>query len=104
MSVSERVRVLAVVTLSPLSKSRVLAEMGIPRRTYYNWARQEKEKGLRDGECRNRRPWNKVKMDEEKLVIDRARSSPKALAPGSSLSGWLISTVSGFQSPRCIGY
>ena len=44
MSASERAEVLAVVAASPLSKSRILAEMGIPRRTYYNWVRREKER------------------------------------------------------------
>ena len=87
MSVSERARVLAVVTLSPLSKSQVLAEMGIPRRTYYNWVRREKEKESGDAKYTNRRPWNKVGEEEEKLVIDMARASPKASALGSFLSG-----------------
>ena len=43
MSASERGGVLAVVAASPLSKRQALAEMGIPRRTYYNWVRREKE-------------------------------------------------------------
>jgi len=47
------------------------------RRTYYNWVRREKEKGLRDGKSKSRRPWNKVAVEEEKLVIDMARSSPE---------------------------
>jgi putative transposase len=66
-----------VVALSSLSKSQVLKEMGIPRRTYYNWVRREEEKGLRDGKSRSRWPWNKVAVEEEKLVIDMARSSPE---------------------------
>ena len=77
MSASERARVLAVLSLSPLSKTQVLAQMGVPRRTYYNWVRRQKEKGLRDGKSRSRRPWNKVAREEEKLVIDMARSSPE---------------------------
>ena len=77
MSARERAMVLAMVAVSPLSKSRVLEELRIPRRTYYNWVRREKEKGLRDGACRKRRPWNKVAREEETLVIDRARSSPE---------------------------
>ena len=34
---SEKAGVLVEVVASPLSKRQVLAEMGIPRRTYYNW-------------------------------------------------------------------
>ena len=43
MNALERAGVLAVVAASPLSKSRALAEMGVPRRTYYNWVRRERE-------------------------------------------------------------
>ncbi len=74
MNASERAGVLAVVATSPLSKGRALAEMGIPRRTYYNWVRQVKGS---NGKSRSRRPWNKVKAEEEKSVIDQARVSPE---------------------------
>lgn len=68
---------LAVIAISPLSKSRTLAEMGIPRRTYYNWVRRERENKLGDGKSKSRRPWNKVKADEEQLVTEQARASPE---------------------------
>ncbi len=77
MSASEKDGVLTVVAASPLSKRQILAEMGIPRRTYYNWVRREKEDKPRDAKNRNGRPWNKVKAEEEKLVIDQARASPE---------------------------
>jgi len=77
MSASERGGVLAVVAASLLSKRQALAEMGIPRRTYYNWVRREKESKSRDAKSRSGRPWNKVKAEEEKLVIDQARASPE---------------------------
>jgi len=32
---------------------------------------------LGDGKSKSRRPWNKVKAEEEKLVIDQARASPE---------------------------
>ena len=77
MSAHERARVLATVATSSLSKSHALAEMGIPRRTYYNWVRREEESKLGDGKSKSKGPWNKVKADEEKLVIDQARASPE---------------------------
>jgi len=77
MSASERARILTVVAASPLSKRQTLAEMGIPRRTYYNWVRRGKESKSRDVKSRSGRPWNKVKAEEEKLVIDQARASPE---------------------------
>jgi putative transposase len=77
MSASEIAEVLSVLALSPLSKSQVLKEMGIPRRTYYNWVRREKEGKLGSSRCKSGRPWNKVAQEEEPLVIDMARSSPE---------------------------
>ncbi len=47
MSANERAGVLAAVAASPLSKRQALAEIGIPRRTYYNWIRREKESKTR---------------------------------------------------------
>ena len=61
MSVYAGAGLLAVVAASSLSKSQALAEMGIPRRTYYNWLRREKESKLGDGKSKSRRSWNKVK-------------------------------------------
>ena len=40
MSISEKAGILAVVAASSLSKRQVPAEMGILRRTYYNWVRR----------------------------------------------------------------
>jgi putative transposase len=77
MSVNERSGVLAIIAASPSSKSQALAEMGIPRRTYYNWLRRETQGNLGEGKNKNRRPWNKVKAEEEKLLIDQARASPE---------------------------
>ena len=77
MSASERARVLAVVAASPISKRQALAEMGVPRRTYYNWVRRDKESKLGDDKSKSWRPWNKVKAEEEKLVIDQARAAPE---------------------------
>ena len=77
MSTKERAGVLAVVAASPLSKRKALAEMGIPRRTYYNWVRREQQSKLGDGKNKSRGPWNKVKAEEGKLVIDQARTSPE---------------------------
>ena len=77
MNESEKAGVLSMVAASPLSKRQALSEMGIPRRTYYNWVRQEKRSKLRDINGKSRRPWNKVKAEEEKLVTAQARASPE---------------------------
>ena len=77
MNTSEKAGILTVVAASPLSKRQALAEIDIPRRTYYNWIRREKESNTRGVKIESRRPWNKVKAEEEKLVIARARTSPE---------------------------
>jgi len=74
MSALEKAMVLALLAKSSRTKSRTLAEIGIPRRTYYNWVKQEKAVGKKS---ENRRPWNRIKAEEEKLVIDHARASPE---------------------------
>ena len=74
MSVLDKAMVLALVNTSATSKSQTLVEMGIPRRTYYNWVRQEK---VGDKKAVSRRPWNRVREEEEQMVIDDARASPE---------------------------
>jgi len=74
MSALEKAMVLALLAKSSRTKSQTLAEIGIPRRTYYNWVKQKKAVGKKS---ENRRPWNRIKAEEEKLVIDHARASPE---------------------------
>ncbi len=71
MNASEKAKVLAAFSVSPMRKSQALAGMGIPRRTYYNWVRRQRE----SDNGRKRVPWNRLKAEEEKLVIDQARAS-----------------------------
>ena len=77
MSANERAGVLAAVAAAPQFNAREEAEIDIPRRTYYNWIRREKESNTRGVKIENRRPWNKVKAEEEKLAIGQARASPE---------------------------
>ena len=51
-----------------------MAEIGIPRRTYYNWVKQEKAVGKKSVK---RWPWNRIMEEEEQLVLERARASPE---------------------------
>jgi transposase len=74
MSALEKAMVLALLARSSRTRSQTLAEIGIPRRTYYNWVKQKKDGGKKS---ENRRPWNRIKTEEEKLVIDHARASPE---------------------------
>ena len=74
MSVLEKSMVLALVAESSTNKSQTLAEIGIPRRTYYNWVKKE-EAG--ENKFAKRRPGNRLKAEEEQMVMDHARASPE---------------------------
>jgi len=74
MSAMEKAMVLALLNTSTTSKSQTLVEIGIPRRTYYNWVKQEK---AGDKKSVKRRPWNRIMEEEEQLVLERARASPE---------------------------
>ncbi|MFC1929872.1 helix-turn-helix domain-containing protein [Chloroflexota bacterium] len=73
MSALEKVMVMALVNTSTASKSQTLVEIGIPRRTYYNWVKQE----ARGRKAVNRRPWNRIKEEQEQMVMDHAWASPE---------------------------
>jgi len=47
--------------------------LGIPRRTYYNWVRRQKE----GGGVGRRTPWNRLRAEEEVAVVAQARGSPE---------------------------
>ncbi|MFC1981379.1 DDE-type integrase/transposase/recombinase, partial [Chloroflexota bacterium] len=54
----------------------------MPRRTYYNWVKKEKAGGKKSAK---RRPWNRLKAEEEQMVIDHARASPELSSRQPSL-------------------
>ena len=77
MSADDKARVVAAVAVSPHSKVRTLARLGISRRTYYNWVRRQREARLEGGDDRNRIPWNRLRAEEEEAIIAEARASPE---------------------------
>ena len=74
MSAMEKAMVLALINTSMTSKSQTLAEIGISRRTYYNWVGQEKAGGKKSVK---RRPWNRIKEEEGQMVVNHVRASPE---------------------------
>ncbi len=73
MSIDEKASVLATVAASMLSKSQVLAQLGIARRTYYHWLKRQRE-----GDNDSRRiPWNRLRADDEELIVAQARDYPE---------------------------
>ena len=62
MSALEKAMVLALVSTSTASKSQTLAEIGIPRRTYYNRVRQEKAGGKKSVKRRPSRSYHSCSL------------------------------------------
>ena len=77
MNPMEKEEILAVVASSPLPTRRVLAKLGLPKSTYYRWLRRQREGSLEDQRGGSERPWNKLKPQEERVILAAAREAPE---------------------------
>ena len=78
MSAVEKARVLASVAASPLAKRRVLRDLGVPKSTYYRWLmRQQHQQGLEDRPGASAPPWNRLRPQEERSILEAAREMPE---------------------------
>jgi len=71
MSLAEKATILAQVESQSRGKRQMLADLGIPRSTYYRWRQGQCDPGNR------RRPWNQVTPNEERRILAVARESPE---------------------------
>jgi len=77
---SEKLEIIRLVERSSLSMRRTLAQLGIPRSTFYNWYNRYLEggpEGLEDRKPRPRKVWNKVPDDITTAVVDLALEEPE---------------------------
>lgn len=79
MQPSEKAALIALVQGSHLPRKQVLAQLGLPKSTYYDWCRrsQGRAEGLGDRASGPRAPWNKLRPEEEQAVLALARASPE---------------------------
>ena len=78
MSAVEKATVLASVAASPLAKRRVLRDLGVPKSTYYRWLmRQQHQQGLEDRPRASAPPWNRLRPQEERSILEAAREMPE---------------------------
>ena len=78
MSVGEKAALVALVRSSSLPRRQVLAQLGLPKTTYYRWSRRrEAARSLEDKKPGARVPWNKLRPEEERAVLALARASPE---------------------------
>ena len=81
MSPVERASILNQAECKPRRKQKVLAELGIPRSSYYRWRRRQTDSGVR------KRPWNQFTPNEERRILAVARGYPELSS--RQLSAWV---------------
>ena len=74
MSAQEKSDVLTRVEETRWGKRKLLAQLRVPRTTYYRWRALEHQ-GKQ--ECLARVPWNRLSLPEEAAVLAAARESPE---------------------------
>ena len=77
MRAIEKREILALVAESQLPRRRALAQLGLPKSTYYRWLRKQGQGRLQDREGGSRSPWNKLRPEEEEKILALARASPE---------------------------
>ena len=80
MSAQEKREILTLVAYSGLPRRRALAQLGLPKSTYYRWLRRQAEGRLHDRKGGSPTPWNKLRAEEEEKVLILARASPELSA------------------------
>jgi len=71
MSAEQKREVLAVVAQSPHTIAATLAEIGVPKSTFYRWRAQSKGEGKP-----GRLPWNRLRPQEREAIVLEALSQP----------------------------
>jgi putative transposase len=77
MSAQRKAEIIALITGSGLPCRRALAELRLPRSTYYRWLKRQAEGKLEDRKGGSSLPWNKISPEEEARVLAEARASPE---------------------------
>ncbi len=71
MEPGEKATLIALVRASPLPHKQVLAQLGLPKSTYYDWC----SRGGRT--LPPKTPWNRLRPEEEESILALARASPE---------------------------
>ena len=77
MSAHEKSEVLTRVEETPWGKRRLLAQLQVPRSTYYRWRARELQWKQERPAVSTRVPWNRLSPPEEATVLAAARESPE---------------------------
>src|SRR5262245_15901916 len=77
---AEKLEIIRLVETSPLPVRRTLAQIGIPRSTFYAWYERYSAGGitaLEDRKPRPRRVWNRIANDVREQVLELALDEPE---------------------------
>ena len=77
MSAKGKAEILALVNGSGLPCCRALAQVGLPRSTYYRWLKRLSEGRPEDNKGGSPVPWNKIRPEEESKILAETRASPE---------------------------
>jgi transposase InsO family protein len=77
VSAAGKAEITDLVSHSGLPCSRALAQLRLPRSTYYRWLKRLSEGRLEDRKGGSPVPWNKVRPEEETKILAEARASPE---------------------------
>ena len=77
MSAEGKAEIITLVSRSGLPRSRALAQLRLPRSTYYRWLKRLSEGQLKDKKGGLPIPWNKIMLEEETRILAEARVSPE---------------------------
>ena len=77
MSAKEKSEVLTQVEQTRWGKRELLAQLQVPRSTYYRWRARELDGKQDRSAVSTRIPWNRLSLPEEATVLAAARESPE---------------------------
>ena len=103
---AEKLEIIRLVEQSSLSVRRTLAQLGIPRSTFYAWYERYLARGagaLEDGQPAPHRVWNKL-PDTVADALLRSRSKSRRCRRGSWRSPSSISSATLSRNHRSTGF
>ena len=87
MSLKGKEEVLAQVEEAGRGKRKLLAQLRVPKSTYYRWRSQQRQGQLGHPTPGSRIPWNRLSADEEAGVLATARKFPDLSS--RQLAAWI---------------
>jgi len=100
VSAKEKAEIIALVAGSELPCRRALAQLRLPRSTYYRWLKRQTEGKLGDRKGGSPIPWNKLRPEEESKILAQARDLPELSARQLALT--LIDSGSTYVSESTV--